>query len=113
MDATKFFKEWNRMCDTVTDCKNCPIGNQHLPATRNECALFAFYNGDVTVKCVEKWSKEHPQKTRLQDFKEKYPKSKIEEENYENICCEVVGYCKKCSHGYDAAACKDCWNEPV
>ena len=113
MDAVEFLKEWKRMCDSVTDCKNCPIGNQHIPYTKNDCALFSFYNGEASVKCVEQWSKEHPRKTRAQDFFEKHPNAKVDCDFYTEFCCETLGYCKKCNHNYDASFCKSCWNEQV
>lgn len=111
MDAVEFLKEWKRMCDNVTDCKNCPIGNQHIPYTKNDCALFSFYNGEVSVKCVEQWSKEHPRKTRLQDFIEKFPNAPLVDGIPERFCPYDLGYNVKDCNGSDK--CIKCWNESV
>lgn len=98
MEAVEFLKEKNRMMikdvNSYNELKNIPTNEE-------------------VVKFVEQWSKEHHRKTRLHDFLEKYPKSKIEYDYYSEVCCEVLGYCEECKHGYDADACKDCWNEPV
>lgn len=63
------------------------------------------------VYFVEKWDKDNPQKTRLQDFLEKYPLAQIKDLNGRyNFCCELLGYggCK-----YFGDGCSHCWNEYV
>lgn len=96
MDAVEFLKEKNRMMltdsESYKELKNMP-----------------------TVQCVvayvSNWSIEHPQKTRLQDFKEKYPLAKVKDENGKyNFCCADLGYCQ-CKYFGDG--CDQCWNEPV
>lgn len=116
MDAVEFLKEWKRMCDSVTDCKNCPIGNQHIPYTKNDCALFSFYNGEASVKCVEQWSKEHPRKTRAQDFFEKHPNARPFYDGNPKPCAAYCGYCTDCSaddNDYEKRDCYSCWNQPI
>lgn len=118
MDAVEFLKEWNRMCknnsDSCWNCKDeCEFMKNPFKKKDKQCWMYAMENPDEAVKFVEKWSSKHPQKTRLQDFKEKFPKSKIEYGNYEYICCEAVGYCEKCRWEYDPDYCEYCWHEPV
>ena len=111
MDAVEFLKEWKRMCDNVTDCKNCPIGNQHIPQSRNDCALFSFYNADTSVKIVDYWSKEHPRKTRLQDFLEKNPNAPIHGDGYPD---EICPYNLGLEHGdCNEKLCEECWNKQI
>lgn len=63
MDAVKFLAEFDRMCRAYQGCAGCPaIGvcdcsNTESVAQRQEL-----------VGIVERWSKDHPQKTRKQDF---------------------------------------------
>lgn len=63
------------------------------------------------VNAVEQWSKEHPQKTRLQDFKEKYPNMKLRDSGIPWACCSYLGYCESCNEA--KSNCAVCWNTPV
>lgn len=110
MDALKFVKEFKRMCHTYTEtmCKGCP---------REKCLKCEIEElSDTGIKelinDVEKWSKEHPLRTRLQDFQKKYPNASMEPYGTPAICCIDLGYCKN-----DCALfkgnCVDCWNMPV
>lgn len=47
---------------------------------------------EEAVKIVEKWSEEHPRKTLLQDFLEKYPNAKIESDGTPGFCPNALGY---------------------
>ena len=107
MDALKFVKEFKRMCHTYTEtmCKGCP---------REKCLKCAIeVLSDTGIKelinDVEKWSKEHPQRTRLQDLLEKFPKAEIDKEGLPSFCCAKLGYVCNCLK----STCKDCWNMPV
>ena len=113
MDAKTFLEEVRRMCKVQKGCV--------------ECALSALCDGgpiewslvDVgdAIEAVEKWSQEHPRKTRLQDFLEKYPNAPL---NGNGIPCLMpwnVGYCGDTS----CYACKEakskpsawCWDQEV
>ena len=107
MDALKFAKEFKRMCRiyTKTTCKGCP---------REKCLKCGIEElSDTGIKelinDVEKWSKEHPQRTRLQDLLEKFPKVEIDKEGLPFFCCARLGYICTCAK----STCKDCWNMPV
>ena len=112
MDALKFFKECIRMCNYYyrmnDECNNCPREHKGCEiSTQRDYDYIKEYIADV-----EKWSKEHPQRTRLQDFREKYPKAPIEADGTPAICCIDLGY-----RQYDCDPlkenCVDCWNMPV
>lgn len=93
MDAVKFLMEFNRMHHHYDiDCRNCPRGKF-----------------EKIVSDVEKWSKEHPQKTRQQDFLEKFPKAETDNNGMPNFCCAKLGYACNCSK----TNCRDCWNTPM
>lgn len=71
MDAVNFLKEFKRMCQSYQRCAICPLNDTEY------CVMLPFYDiGEDIVRIVEQWSKDHPQKTRLQDFLEKYPNAK-------------------------------------
>ena len=107
MDALKFVKEFKRMCHTYTEtmCKGCP---------REKCLKCEIEElSDTWIKelinYVEKWSKEHPRRTRLQDLLEKFPKAEIDKDRLPSFCCARLGYVCNCKK----STCKDCWNMPV
>lgn len=66
---------------------------------------------------VEKWSAEHPQKTRLDDLKEKYPDVPLDDNGRLYCTPWHLGYCK----GVDSclncnnfgAPLKECWDMPL
>ena len=111
MDALKFFKERMRMCDYYDgmddECNTCPRVNKG-------CELSTYRDYDYIkeyIADVEKWSKEHPQRTRLQDFLEKYPDAELYDDGIPQVCCQILGYCKDCINA--KGVCANCWNMPV
>ena len=109
MDALKFLEEFDRMCVYYKDkiCRGCP--REGSP----NCIIAAMGKEERAklIRDVEQWSKEHPQRTRLQDLLEKYPSVKLNSSGYTTFCCQALGYCDECLHG--GIGCKDCWNMPV
>lgn len=68
MDAKKFLEEARRMCKAHKICTKCPL-------SRNVVCLFDGTPDNWTPEeieeaapIIEKWSQDHPRKTRLQDF---------------------------------------------
>lgn len=78
MDAVKFIRERNRMCATYTPkrCKGCPADNYGERDTA--CIMIDKIDAEKVVSIVEKWSKEHPRKTRQDVFLEQWPNVKID-----------------------------------
>lgn len=125
MDAVKFLKEFERMCKSFGECscENCGIyklrvkaGDKHSP--RCDYIVRKFPEECVTI--VEKWSVDHPKKTRAQDFYEKHPNApKVE--GYPVILPITMGYCGEYGHNEDFCyQCpkyrqngKKCWEMPV
>lgn len=128
MDAVKFLEEYKRMCNNYEKCKGCPISTCKLADGTFFCNSFIKWHAEKAVTLVEKWSKEHPQKTILDDFKEKYPNAPFcDGGNPKYVCPYHVGYDDStpiyvCPYhvGYDeeqpdcgAVECVDCWNRPL
>lgn len=98
MDAVEFLKEKNRMMltdsESYKELKNMP-----------------------TVQCVvayvSNWSIEHPKKTRLQEFLEKYPNAPLTNGDVPRGCCATMGYRDFCNVVGEYTDCIKCWNEPV
>lgn len=122
MDAVKYLKEKNRMCrkqgKLLRNCFECPIGNDG-----GGCQAGVFENQKVTeeelVAIVEKWSAEHPKKTRLSEFLKMYPNAQlrpdgmldfdlkpcyIDPKNCDKLC-DKHAECEDCQHEY--------WNQEV
>ena len=69
MDAVKFLKESKRLCASFESCGDCPLcaryGCMIEPETEED--------GEVIEVIVEKWSAEHPEKTRKSEFLKIFP----------------------------------------
>lgn len=87
MDAVKFIKERERMCDS-DKCINCPLYKENNLAGVS-CELFEKHNPEVTVEIVEKWSKEHPVKTRQSEFLKMFPDVELEDNIIKILPCEI------------------------
>ena len=105
MDVLKFMKERRRMCDYYSRCLECPRADEP------NCNIEEMSDEELEnfVNTVEQWSKEHPQRTRLQNLLEKFPKAEIDKEGLPFFCCAGLGYVCTCAK----STCKDCWNMPV
>lgn len=105
MDVLKFMKEYRRMCNYYPRCFEYPRADEPN-CNIEEMSDEEFEN---FINTVEKWSKEHPQRTRLQDLLEKFPKAEIGKEGLPSFCCAKLGYDCNCLK----STCEDCWNMPV
>lgn len=126
MEAVKFFKEINRLCKD-NDCDDlCPL------MSANDCLitiLYEFSSDNMTdkkletindlINRVENWSKEHPQKTLLDDLLEKLPNIPLNEDKTQpyGLCPYDLGYvpsieyCAKIIN--NDMTCAECWNQPL
>ncbi len=96
--------EYKRMC-IKNECDECTlngfVGHCDAPDMKDK------------IDTVQKWSDEHPEhpeKTILEDFHEKYPNCKLEDGTpviCVNNLCDVK---ERCLH---TMSCTDCWNRPL
>ena len=76
MDAVKYLKERNRMCDSYTNmCDGCGFGK--VP----KCNRTEEDNPEKAVEIVEKWSANHPKKTRQSELLKMFPYAPTTVEN--------------------------------
>lgn len=111
MDAVKFLKERKRMCQSFrcTFCDGCLIHKE-----RGKLLCFEFFekHPEQSVAIVEKWSKEHPQETRLSQFLKCYPNAMLREDGVPmQICPWDLGISENA--GCSIGNCVDCWNTPI
>lgn len=117
MTALEFLKCKDRICRTYA-CNVCPIWRSR-PDQSEGCGIFLRKYPEKAISIVEKWSKEHPRKTILQDFLEKYPKAELRYNKFPEICPYSLGYAKNSQCVLDmeeqfcSEECEECWNRPL
>lgn len=96
MGAKRFLEEWSRMCDNEDVYESCLTA----ACCPNSCPLSRDGKFDDSMSVedlinrVEKWSKKHPRKTRLMDFKEKYSNARVNWKGLPFIEPRLLGYCR-------------------
>lgn len=122
MDAVKFIKEINRLCEAHEDCKDCPLIGHACDV--NTATIMSCYNIESVqkmVQIVEQWAKDHPEVTRKSEFLKMYPNADLKnitrllpcslDKTLEPFRCAKYGYlsltcrCDKCRDDY--------WKEEV
>ena len=120
MDAVKYFEEKRRMLDSLgrtggecggVRCSDCPFSHENNGGELY-CEELEILYPERAIEIVEKWSDEHPHKTFLSDFLEKYPNAMLREDGMPyGVCPYVLGYdeAKECNY----LNCNACWNRPL
>ena len=86
MDAVKFIEDRERMCDSFNGrCVGCEI-NKRLHG-KIWCDAYIKQHPVEAVAIVEKWSKEHPKKTRQSEFLKLFPNANIDSGTLK--CCPL------------------------
>lgn len=112
MDAVKFIEERNRMCAANKEgCAGCPANSETCFVSLGS----SLYAGEQ-VKIVEKWSAEHPRKTRQKRFLEMFPNAARDARDVLNICPKLVDVDVSCTDDETertglCKACDDCREE--
>lgn len=112
MDALKFIEERNRMCDYYT--KNDGIGGcANCPEFDSACNVVRYVTPEY-IADVEKWSREHPRKTRQSVFMEQYPETVLDEHGVLSVCPLCISAAHRDSNGSckePEKLCTDCRRE--
>lgn len=66
MEAIEFLRNYDRMCSTIDKCSECPAVNM------KRCELCTYEQAKL-VEFVEKWAKEHPERTGQEQQKPEHP----------------------------------------
>lgn len=116
MDAVKFFEESKRMCESFNGCRDCPLKN--LGDYLYPCKLDEYVPEnkeiDKIISIVEKWSSEHPVKTRQSEFLKMFPNASIDHDGAlridpcfidrkiaeEEVACNKFSGCRECRKNY-------------
>lgn len=105
MDALKFLEECARMCGSVKECSSCPAHGTNCYIT----GVLDSRNKEQLVSIVEKWSAEHPAKTRQSEFLNMFPNARLDEFGSLRIC--PIDVDKNMSCEKSGARCMDCRKE--
>lgn len=92
MDALEFLRERKRMCKSYPRCDGCPLREPNCNLTTDEDYTRAIIT-------VERWSKEHPRKTRQSVFLEQWPNAFVNEDG--------ILFCPKTVDSAHICYCKD------
>ena len=84
MDALEFIRERNRMCKQFSSCAECPA-NGVICGTIGETN-----DAERLVQIVEAWAKEHPRKTRQDEFLERWPEARVDKDGSLLICPAAI-----------------------
>lgn len=109
MDAIKFLREWDRMCDSMGDtCEGCELNDRDVA----ECRYHVRKHPEQSVKAVKSWMEKNPAKTRQSEFLKIFPDAAmddngivrispcaIEEGMRKNYYC-IDTTCTKCRKDY-------------
>ena len=110
MDALEFLRERRRMCDSHRHCEGCPLEDGKCVVSSD--APDEDYKRIITA--VEKWSKEHPRKTRQSVFLKQYPEAEIDVNGVVQICPMSISAAHRDSDGEcncPEILCRDCRRE--
>ena len=107
MDAVDFLNKYNRMCKYYNSCTDCPIQMSCMSTEPK-----------AMVNIVEQWDKEHPQRTIMDDFFEKFPNALRTKRGFPVACAKELGYGRldSCSFGIKGtpgAECSKCWERTL
>lgn len=102
MDAVEFLKERRRMCVNNDGCKKCLLG---VSENGVSCSSLMYNHPEKAVAIIERWSIEHPVKTRQSEFLGIFPEARLDEQNILIICPQSIeekyicstscSYCRK------------------
>ena len=98
MDAVKFLQERSRMYESGAATPGIGLEDDYDPV--------------IAVKVVEKWSAEHPRKTRQSVFLEQWPEAEIDTYGCLMVCPKRISADCKIRYGNCSnRVCSDCRRE--
>ena len=110
MDAVTYLRTQQRMCSTYPKCKDCPMVYESKYSASCSQSQIEIDFPEKAVEIVKKWSEEHPKKTLLTEFLEKYPNANLDFNGIPMICARHLDTTRNVTCDSRCAA---CWNEPL
>lgn len=113
LDKDYLYLDGNTLVDVEKDNLKCPLNGYNSGADMG-CSLFVKREPEKCAEIVEKWAVEHPQKTILQEFLEKYPDARVDKRGIPpELCPDDLGYSRAEKCGIGSNICVKCWNKPL
>ena len=95
--------DYARICKAHAYCEGCPM----VDVWNGACDEALIERTAECEAIIDKWCAEHPQKTYLQDFLEKFPNAKLDDDGDPIAdACDVYGDVFAC----EGHLCGECWN---
>lgn len=99
-------KDLKRLCSFYIGCIDCPIKSEYT------CSVPRF--PDNADEIVDKWVQEHPIKTYVMDFFEKFPNAALDSYGAPRACVNAIYGLGDCSKSeISGIICRDCWNQEM
>lgn len=114
MDAVEFLREKVRMCNENPTCNQCELYKSEIDCTGSSCKKWMEEYPEDAVAFVEKWTAEHPVKTRQSVFLEQYPEARLMQDGVLAICPIAISSAYRGEDGSCAnpsEKCDDCRRE--
>lgn len=110
-EAVKIERRMTNSCGIR--CNDCPLGYCNNRKGLS-CVNFMFNHPEEYERLLADWANAHPQKTRAQDFFEKFPNAPKDISGTPITCAQHVGYCEYSQEDCRYInSCSRCWNEPI
>lgn len=112
----EFLQEWARLCKNNVcgeRCSDvtCPI-EKVCDGRYSWCYLFIKNYPDDAIEIVQKWSDEHPQETKSDEFLKLHPNAfRVDDNNgntFVNICPKYIDMAFNCIENHDVDFCYNC-----
>ena len=112
--TVNFLREIERMCNNRSCGSSCPVFRLAYEDSAS-CGYYLSKHPEFAVEIVQKWSDEHPVKTRLDDLKERFPNVSLDDEGIPCFSPSVLGYCGDCDRcrNRENSYTRNCWDEPL
>lgn len=114
MGEVKILRDYARFCRANTDCHNCELYKE-LGGENIGCLDRILKYTEAAAEIIERWAKERPERTYLEDFLKKFPKAKLNAYGLPYGCRKrLYGEGIECSADkIDVDNCTNCWFESV
>lgn len=110
-----FKHEKDRMCKIIDDCDNCCFGHLIRPKDGELLCDWISVITEDEISALQKWSDEHPQRTRAEAFLERVPtcsRQNVILRNGKRVYKPAVCWRDVIDGACECKSCSDCWEQP-
>lgn len=109
-----YARERGRLCSSHRNCNTCPLKREKFFSCTDIRGV-----AEIDIKNLQKWSDEHPEKTRAEAFLERVPScTKISGGERPRVCWAIVSgtegpiWCGNDDDTDPCDPCTKCWSQP-